>query len=83
MEKERINKDIQILKNICEQIEEHYLDDDWDLTEHEDEELYRITGIEQHDWDDSNLAHYIYGMQRAIHLIECYNPDNSDTKEED
>jgi len=45
MEKERVNKDIQM--------------------------------------NNSNLAHYIDGMQSAIHLIECYNPDNSDTKEEE
>ena len=71
---ERIRKKLEVmidtLKAIHEEIEEHYFDDEWDLSDEQYDILYRITGYEEHDWDDSNLAHFIDGMERAIHLIE-------------
>ena len=70
MRSEQIKQDIEILKVICERLKDNYWDDEWDLSEDECDELYRITGIEVHDWDDDNLAHFIDGMQRAIHLME-------------
>ena len=70
--KTKLKQDIEKLKEICKELEEHCFDDTWDLCEFHKEELYRITGIEEHDWDESNLAHYIDGMQRATHLNDIY-----------
>ena len=67
-----VKQDINILKEICEELSEHYSDDGWDLCEFHKEELYRITGLEEHHWDEDNLAHYIDGMQRAIYLREVF-----------
>ncbi len=68
-----LNDDIKMLKDICNELEEHFFDDEWDLCDFHKDELWRITGIQEHDWDDSNLAHYIDGMQRVIHLFEVDN----------
>jgi len=43
--------------------------------------LYKITGIEQHDWDENNLAHFIDGMQRALHLLEVYESVTNPSKD--
>ena len=72
--KTKLLKDIEMLKQICQELENNYSDDEWDLCEFHQQELYRITGFEQHDWDDCNLAHFIDGMQRALHLHEVYQP---------
>jgi len=47
-------------------------DSEWDLCDDDYNQLYKITGLEQHDWDEGNLAHFIDGMQRALHLIDVY-----------
>ena len=66
MDETEIRKDIAKLKEICEQLRDNYDDCEWDLCESDEDELYRITGFEQHDWDENNLAHFIDGMQCAL-----------------
>lgn len=67
-----IKKDIEMLKTIHQELEDNFDDDEWDLCDFHREELRRITGLEDHDWDDCNLAHFIDGMQRALHFKEVY-----------
>ncbi len=74
-------KNIKTLKSICQRLEDNYDDDEFSLSEHEEEELYKITGIEQHDWDENNLAHFIDGMQRALHLLEVYESVTNPSKD--
>jgi len=69
----KIEKDIYTLKLICQELENNYDNSEWDLSNYHKDELFRITGLEEHDWDESNLAHFIDGIQRAIHLIGVYN----------
>jgi len=69
----KLKKDIEFLKVIHQQLEDNYSDDEWELSDYNEVELYRITGMEEHDWDENVLAHYIDGMQRALHLIEVYD----------
>lgn len=79
---DRLQKDIEFLKGIYERLKENYDDDEWDLSEHERIELYRITNLEDHDWDDSNIAYYIDGMQRTLFLQLLYKKDTfQDNKE--
>ena len=73
MAQTKLKQDIERLKEIHQELEEHYFDDEWDLCDFHKDELYRITGMEEHDWDENVLAHYIDGMQRAIHLKEVYD----------
>lgn len=73
MKYNKLNKDIQILGDIFKELVTHYSDNDWDLCDFHKDELYRITGIEEHDWDENNLTHYIDGMRRAIKLLRDYN----------
>lgn len=77
-----VESDINILKDICTRLEDNYFDDEWNLSEHEEDELYRITGFEEHDWDDSNLAHFIDGMQRTLHLLQVYDSHRLNSKGE-
>ena len=65
----KIRQDIERLKEIQKEIETHYSDDEWDLCEFHKEELYRITNLEDYDWDENNLSHYISGMQRALQIL--------------
>jgi len=62
---ENIDNDIKTLKAICIRLEENSHDSEWDLCRGEYDDLYEITGLEDHDWDENVLAHYIDGMQRA------------------
>ena len=73
MDVKELKKDIEVLKEIHQRLEENYDDDEWDLSEHEYVELSKITGYDDHDWDDGSLAHFIDGMQRTLHLLEIYN----------
>ena len=73
MAQTKLKQDIERLKEIHQELEEHYFDDEWDLCDFHKDELYRITGREEHDWDENVLAYYIDGMQRAIHLKEVYD----------
>ncbi len=68
----KLKKDIEMLKEIHQELEDNYDNFEWDLCEHHKEELSRITGLEEHNWDDGSLAHFIDGMQRALHLKEVY-----------
>ena len=68
-----LKKDIEMLKTIHQELEDNSDDDKWDLCDFHREELWRITEFEDHDWDDCNLAHFIDGMQRALHLKEVYD----------
>ena len=70
MEDLLLNKDIEMLKTICQELEDNGANDEWDLCDLHKLELFRITGFEDHDWNEDNLAHFIDGMQRALHLIE-------------
>ena len=67
-----LKEDIDYLKEIHRALEDNYDDEDWVLRPSEEEKLYRITGLDVHDWDESSLAHFIDGMQRAEHLLEIY-----------
>ena len=51
MTKNNLKNDIERLKEIHKELSENYDDDEWDLCEFHKEELYRITDIEEHDWD--------------------------------
>ena len=70
MEDLLLNKDIEMLKTICQELEDNEANDEWDLCDLHRLELSRITGFEDYDWDKDNLAYFIDGMQRALHLIE-------------
>lgn len=72
MENKYVLADIKKLKEICDELKEKYDDSEWDLCDDDYNQLYKITGLEQHDWDEGNLAHFIDGMQRALHLIDVY-----------
>ena len=67
--KDKLCEDIEILKTICQELEENSEDMEWDLCNFHRVELNRITGLEDHDWDDCNLAHFIDGMQRTLKLL--------------
>ena len=68
--KEAIKEMIDTLGDIHKELEEHYSDDEWDLCDHYKDALYKITELEEHDWDENTLAHYIDGMLRTLRLIE-------------
>lgn len=72
MAQNNLKQDIERLKEIHRELEENYFDDEWDLCQFHKDELYRITGIEENDWDNNVLGYYIDGMQRSIHLREFY-----------
>jgi len=65
----KIIQDITILKLIHLELEENNSDNEWDLCDGHKEQLEEITGLEQHDWDENNLAHFIDGMQRTLQLL--------------
>lgn len=65
----KLKQDIERLKEIHQELEEH-CNDKWELCDFHKDELHRITGKEEHDWDGNVLAHYIDGMQRAIRKMK-------------
>ena len=65
----KLKNDIEILKGICINLEQNYFDEEWTLSDYEYDDLYRITGMEEHDWDENTLSHYIDGMQRVLQLL--------------
>ena len=79
---EAIKKDIKILKEIHGELEQNYFDDGWDLCNHDKKELSRITGFQALEWEDGNLAYFIDGMQRGLHLIKEYGCDDCREVEE-
>ena len=70
---EKLRQDIEVLKDIHTEFEANYDDSEWDLCNFHKSELYRITGMEAHDLDESNLSHYITGMERELQLKEIYD----------
>lgn len=68
MEEKEIKKLIDKLIEIHEMIQDNEFDTEWALPDDLDEELWKITGAEEYDWDADKLAHYISGMQRALQL---------------
>lgn len=75
---DNLKEDIKTLSNIWVELQDNYSDPEWDLSDFQKSELYRITGMEDHDWDDCNLGYYIEGMERAISLMKLYSSGEID-----
>ncbi len=71
--KDKLKEDVEFLKIIHQQLDENYGSHEWNLSDYNKIELERITGLESHDWEESDLAHFIDGMQRVLHLQEVYD----------
>lgn len=72
-ENNELKNDIKRLLVIYEELESHYFEDVWNLSDIQERDLYRITNLEDHDWDEEQLKLYISGMQRALQLQERYS----------
>ena len=68
----KIQLDISILIEICEQLEKKYGFEEWQPSEAQIIQLETITDLEDRQWDQEGLTLYISGMQRASHRIEKY-----------